>query len=603
MPQHDFKNALSGSSDIVAPASGYNALFWDNSGTPKYRDANGIDHSMGGLSTWYDVTAYGLKGDDSTDNLAALNTLLALAPLESTIFFPAGTFRFSGEIAINFDRRLRFLGCGRGRSLLKTTSATANLFNISVAGYYGSFEELGFTSSVTRTAGSYILASNANAYLNVTGCELLSYFIGIQLTGSIAGNLGLIDDCQLDTPAANGQGIVINGSSINIVISNTTINHGTGGAATGQCIEINQCGAVQISASDIIGGINALRINATSTVSAVKVTNTFFDQSNGSTVKILGTGAASRISFISGGITSGSASTHAVEVVGTGAILPGGIDLIGVDLYNTFGSPTNSAIVVNGCQDINVSSCRISGFSTGILSSASASAVTKLNIQGNTIGPTENFLGNVTGINIQSGTYGGYIVADNNLTGNTTNPLVDSGAVTAPNQKIIGPNLGCIITGSDNNIVATGAITTEAVVCKMALPLGSLRVGTTFRVTAFGNSASTADTVTFRIKIGTAGTTADTLITSVAPLTTLATDGLVFQGMVTVRTIGSGGTCLGNGWSNLVGATATTGTITISNTSATTAVNTTVANFIDLTIQSSTGTVSIYNACIEVIQP
>src|SRR5882762_6615767 len=94
----------------LAPAAGYDSFFFDNvsTGNPKYIDSNGVVHAMGGLNTWFDVTSYGLKGDGSFDNLAASNTLIqTTAPLESTIYLPAGTYNFSNEIAINNDKRFR----------------------------------------------------------------------------------------------------------------------------------------------------------------------------------------------------------------------------------------------------------------------------------------------------------------------------------------------------------------------------------------------------------------------------------------------------------------------------------------------------------------
>src|SRR5882762_1062439 len=585
---------LSQTASPLTPSAGYDGFYFDNVGTgnPKYVDSSGVVHSMGCLSTWFDVTAYGLKGDGSFDNLAALNTLIqTTAPLESTLFFPAGTYNFSGEIAINNDKLFRFLGCGRGLSILQTTHATAHMFNISVAGYYASFEELGFTASLTKTAGAFILASNNNAYLNVTGCEMQKYFAGVQLTGAIAANLGTISDCQFNTPATNGQGIIINGSSINMTILNCTLNHVPNAGGTGQCIEINQCGAVQIDTCDVIGGVNSLRINATATVSAVKVTNTFFDQGGGSTVKIMGTSASSRISFISGGITSGTLGTHGLEINGTGGTLPGGIDVIGVDIYNTFGSPTNAGILINGCQDINIQSCRISGFQRGIEANASTGSITKLIVSGNTIGPTENFSGNATGINIVAGTYGAYMINNNNVMGNTTANITDAGSVATTDLKVVNNNLGQRLVGAvatNRGGVTSG--TTETLLFNARIPANAVAVGTTFKITVWGQSSSTG-TLIFSLRAGAAGTVAgDTqVVVTATSVAQAASSYAMFECLATVVALGATGNVAAHGFA------IATGLVLGQPTAAEVIANapTTAAWFLDVACTCSVGTFTV----------
>lgn len=605
MAQLDLKNTTT----PITPSSGYNAFYWDANGTPKYRDSSGIDHSMGGLSTWFDVTSYGLKGDDSTDNLAAIIALMTLAPLESTLFFPAGSYRFSGEIPINFDKRFRFLGCGRGRSILKTTSATAHLFNISVAGYYASFEELGFTSTATRTAGAYIIASNSNAYLNVTGCEMQSYFIGVQLTGSIAANLGTIDNCQFTAPATNGQGVVINGASINMTIQNSTLNHVPNASGTGQCVEINQCGSIQIVNCDIIGGVNALRVNATAIVAAIYVTNTFFDQSGGSTVKIAGGFSSSRIKFVQCGIAAGTASTHAIEINGTGAgavgtstALPAGLDFVECDIYYAPGSSSGNGFQVNGVQDFSVQSCRMTGFSNGI-NVATGTAGTKFSILDNTFGPNSNLtVTNATDITVaNSGTYGSYQIRRNVLGG--TIKLADAGVLAAGAQKSIADNLGLASGTSSVGADQAIAVVTETVVTGLSLniPANGLRVGTLVRF--YVDVVSTnANAITPRVRCGPTGAITETIVVNTVPttVTPVANQVIRIWGTWAVKTTGATGTGRGQLQAHVGGTTAPV--MTTSAASAAT-LNTTVSNIAVITLaQITAGAWTVIGGAVEVVQ-
>jgi hypothetical protein len=58
----------------------------------------------------YNVKLYGLKGDGSTDDRAALNTLLnTTAPTGSTIYFPPGTYNISSVISVS-NKYFHFIG-------------------------------------------------------------------------------------------------------------------------------------------------------------------------------------------------------------------------------------------------------------------------------------------------------------------------------------------------------------------------------------------------------------------------------------------------------------------------------------------------------------
>lgn len=124
--------------------------------------------------------------------------------------------------------------------------------------------------------------------------------------------------------------------------------------------------------------------------------------------------------------------------------------------------------------------------------------------------------------------------------------------------------------------------TTEVVAMKGALPApGILAVGTTISVVAAGTiSATTAGNLQARLRVGTAGTIADTAVCASGTVGSVTTAvGWTARATFTVVTVGSGGTCIGE-VALQVGANTELASIQ----TATTAINTTVANFLDFTL-------------------
>lgn len=575
-------------------------------------------------NAWFDATNYGFVGDDSTDNASAWTTLKAALTTNCVVFFPPGTYRLSSAMLIDMDKHVRFTGAGSQRSVLKTTSTTDDIFRIAATAWYNTFEDLGFATSVTKTAGAAIYINSASAVgTDVRRCAFTSMFYGIYASGAQAANESVWDSLAMSTPATNGSQIKIDGSTINLVISNSTINSGGGGTGT-KGVEINQCGAIQIVGCDIIQGANSLHINATSIVSAVFVTNTFFDQATGSTVKISGTSVASRIKLLQCGIAAGAVGTHAVEIASTGTGAAGtstaqasGVDIIDCDIYNANASATGAGILINGAQDVQIAKNRITGFAgsggCGINITPTVSAgYTKFRIAGNIIGPNENFtVANETGIKVNAGsfTYGWFAISDNILIGNT-NPLTDSSTASAAGQqKVICNNIG-LVTGSASLVSTISPVAaTETIISQMSIPANSLRVGTTFRISGNLNRVTSDTNATIMmLKLGTAGTTGDGQIMAVTIThTAIANQALHFEMIATCRAIGAGATSLtGTGWAGMlanntsaaptaftvVGSGSTLGSLTSGNNM-----------FLTLTAKHNTAnTIDIYNAAIEVIQ-
>jgi hypothetical protein len=306
------------------------------------------------------------------------------------------------------------------------------------------------------------------------------------------------------------------------MITNVNINSGTTAGSIG--LLINQCGAVQIAGCDFIGGVNAMLVNATGVVSAIIVTNTYFDQSTlGSTVKFSGTFAISRVKFVECGITcgtTGSGGLVACEIAGTGTgtSVPESIDFIGCDFYNNGGAGTTFGLLVTGCKQFLVANCRISGFTNGIsVTPYNTAGFTCFNILNNVIGATENFAANGTGIVLNAGSvaYGPFQINGNFFNANTSAQITDSSSfpsgTAALYSKLIMDNIGTIVVPLQANYTATTIpLTTVTNVDShggMFIPAGVRP--SSIRVTVYATNAATIQTLTATVRYGTTNTNSD----------------------------------------------------------------------------------------------
>jgi hypothetical protein len=165
--------------------------------------------------------------------------------------------------------------------------------------------------------------------------------------------------------------------------------------------------------------------------------------------------------------------------------------------------------------------------------------------------------------------------------------------------------------GGQTAIVAAtaGINTTETIITQKTIAASQLIAGTTYRVTVYGTCTSTvANASNIRVRLGTAGTTADPVVAVITPTAATTGSAVPFQAslFITIRTTGSGtGTTAGTGWLNNNGTTGISAAADVVGTLTTTsALNTTVQNTISLTYSSAaTTTTSTFQiASIEIVK-
>lgn len=183
-------------------------------------------------------------------------------------------------------------------------------------------------------------------------------------------------------------------------------------------------------------------------------------------------------------------------------------------------------------------------------------------------------------------------LADNGIPGIKVVPASSalSGSMSAADKV----KLDAIV--KNTTATATALTTVETVVLQLPIPANFLHVGNIFRyIMAAHPAASTVLTV--RIRVGPAGTIADpsVIIMSATALTNAGTRTLF--GISGVNVIGASATHIGAG-DETVGAIPATGTAA----AATGTFNSTVANFVSVTIQNTTSTTTtVFGGVLEIL--
>lgn len=562
---------------------------------------------------WIDVRNFGIDpANTAAANTAALTALVGAsgtAASGSTIYFPGGTYQFNANVTVG-AKAYSFVGQGNqltgGFTILQLVTGTTGLLTLTSGNWYTTFRNLTFTCATTQVSGSMVTV-NDNVGINFTNCSFAAQggqaFNCIDYTGTgAAANTTVIDTCFISGFKNFGINVASDGASL--VVVNTIIQGQWG--TTVQCaaagINVVNAGAVQIDNADLLGAVNNLLLAPTAgkVVASVYVTNTYMDAAFGSCLKITGAGATVRCRFISVSFTTSNAGTafSAVEISTSVTAGAQGIDFENCSVMNTFATTgTTNGFLITGAADFSIIACRVAGWTNGInVTPFNSNGKTQPMIEDNTIGPTGGFGGNTTGIVLNAGAvqYGGIMIQNNQLSGNTT-PLTDSSTIAAATQKIISSNGGLVSgTGARATPGSTALTTAETVIMTLPIPANTLKVGDVIRY-AFNCKSAIASVLTTKVHIGTAGTTADAAFIIMSASASSAANHVAI-GTTTIQVVGGSATHLGAG-------TDTTGTAGIGGVAVVSpAFNSTVANFVTVTITNGTSTTTtVHGGVLEIV--
>jgi hypothetical protein len=233
---------------------------------------------------------------------------------------------------------------------------------------------------------------------------------------------------------------------------------------------------------------------------------------------------------------------------------------------------------------------------------------------------TTVFIEEIRLINATSSAVAGVILFNGGLT--AAFQITGSFTIPANGTCIINRSGMAVLDSSGSNYVATtpsnlatsitaasaGINSAETSVVSLTIPANYISTaGKTFLLTAFGVcTSSAANASNFRARIGTAGSSADNAAAVITPTAAASGTAIPFlvEMVVTVRSVGSGGSIIGGGALNNNGVTGVSAAAVVAaSLTATVALNTTVQNILQLSYvaAASTTTCTFHGAVIQEI--
>ncbi len=389
------------------------------------------------------VLDFGAIGDGSTNDTAAIQAALD-AGENGAVYFPTGTYLVSSALTVNPSTRI----FGNGfDSIIKTNSATANIFNVS--GQYVYISDIVFNSSVTRTGGYYVDILSGSSRFRMEQFWMYNAKSGICVRDT-SSTVTIARGEILNNVAATGVGIKIEGG-LDISIRDVLIDQA---AQIFAGIYITKAGDVSIEDCQLITCGQALYLEANNTVIvSVFANNTFFDNSTrGLYVLANNSGTVARCLFDQCWFSS-SSNQGVLLNTATGGLIDG-IDFNGC---HVFLNNTNGFQIENNTKNIQIQDCAIASNTTNGV--AIAANVNYISVQDCHIGSGYGLGANATGIFVDAGT-GDYLrICNNDLNNNSVVGM--SYAATGFNSVVSGNlNYSGWITYTPTVASSVGTITT-----------------------------------------------------------------------------------------------------------------------------------------------
>jgi hypothetical protein len=379
---------------------------------------------------WYRLTGgritaamFGCDMTGATDSTTAFQAALSYASaINGALYIGAGTIQIS-SVSLNANtKELALIGAGRTATTISTNSATANVMTLTLSQMV--LRDFMFSSSVTRTAGSY-LASTGNIEV-FEGLGFNGHYVGI--TGT--GNDGTWRDFLWTNPATNAVGAVVNGYPNAVLIDNPSMYQGSFQASAG--INLQNCsGGVIINNPEIVGQGDNLLINPGTGQGcySLQVHGGYLDSGvYGVAINPTGNGIVARAKFV--GVETNSNTGHGVLIENNGTSIVQGVEFIGhMGSLNAAGS---GIYVTQGTGSAPAGVSIVGGtFAANTNGISIGSGVSDFTITGVQAGAYGGMSANSAyGIIVAAGASDRYVITNNRLTGNTTASLSDTGTGT-----------------------------------------------------------------------------------------------------------------------------------------------------------------------------
>jgi len=372
---------------------------------------------------WYDVKAYGAKGDGVTDDTAAIQAAID-ASTDGNVFAPAGSYKITSSLT-SIGKKINLIGAGRDLTIILTTATGHDGWGISTG---SRMAHLTLRGPNAASAGNAGLDSGNATDVAVEDCIIEQWGdAGINTGGSsarwIIRNNIIRNNLQ--------QGIFIASNTTDCVVSDNIV---TGNSANG--IDVN--GQRNVISDNVVrsnGGSGGATDRWGILISAVSGANADYNSVTGNIV------SASGAQGIIVRATAGQTANYN-KIIGNTSIANTGSgsngDGIAID-GSAAGTLTGNQIIGNLCQGNQ---------RHGIAVDGTVATTTQTLVGGNTC------LGNTTtGILITTGAPTDSEVSGNICLGNGTQ-LTDSGTRTVVAGNKTSATDGYYGLGSDANLDA-----------------------------------------------------------------------------------------------------------------------------------------------------
>lgn len=388
----------------------------------------------------FNVLDYGALDDDSTNNDAAFAAALAAMPSAGgAMYFPCrdtGIYRVSDTFELS--KPGVYFGDGRA-SFIKTTHATNDVFEVTSPSV--EITRLSFSSSVTRTAGSYVeVAAND---VTVSDFYMTGHFCGVHI-GSTTRAIVTVERGHF-RDGADDHTLVFLESGFDISIRDIISDNSSTPFAG---IYITNVGDVTIEDCNIIHGTNDLLLapGDGQVVTSVWANNCFFDTATrGICIAPSGTGVVARCIFDQCWFSSHTNSGCSITTSGSAVV--SGIEFV------------NCHSFINGSNGLSLESANVSGITviggefagnTGSGIATTTAGVDDLTVMGARCGAAGGVSGNAVGIFHSGGAR--FKSIGNNLLGNGTSALV-LGTMT---DTVVSATNGFVTSNRGSTTITSG---------------------------------------------------------------------------------------------------------------------------------------------------
>lgn len=403
-----------------------------------------------GFGDFLSVKDFGAAGDGITDDLAAIQAAINACPSGGAVYLPRGTYSVSSHITLTDGVAL--IGDSSFASVLMWKSATWDGNGI-IAENATIIQNIKLLSDNYLANGNLIsVSAKNNVYVNK--CDFLKYYNAVFVGSSPVSVNFKVADCSFYDPSVitGGSAILLDNFS-NATIDSCLISGPSFPAAQPDSgIKINNGDTCFISNTNITLHGSALYVTtlASANCYALTINNCLFDSagqvSSGSYKSSAEFSPAGNVynTTISNSWFGLSSNKSGCSITPSGAGVVDGISFTGCQ----FVANADAGFVAVGS---NVKNWTITGgFSCGntVYGYRAASGTSNFSIIGTVAGNIAGRGANGRGIVVDAAASNNYLIADNNVVGNTVANLIDNG--TGANARVtnnIGYNGDSALTG------------------------------------------------------------------------------------------------------------------------------------------------------------